>query len=281
MKQEHGKIQGFKESVFQLKREGLKKFGIIELNNIDIRTLENLEPYEYVIRRVSELDEKKRANWIEKQNLFDFDYYELGIQKRKSGYENYRWMPEMTMRMVHHMITDLPIKKNEKVLDFGCAKGFSVKSFRMFGIDAYGVDISSYAIQNVIPDQWKTHECCKLIVDWEIPFKNIKFDWIIAKDAIEHLSEEELSKFLKISKKFGKKIFTAVPLGIKVNGKEKFVIENYEGDVTHIIRKPVSWWKKTFENHGWKVASFKYSMPPIKENWTVPYPKGNGFFILK
>lgn len=274
-------IKEFKEDVFTLKREGLKRFGIIELNNIDIRTIENLEPYFSVIKQICQLDKKKRKDWINKQNLFDFDYFETGIQKRKSGYENYRWMPELTMRMVHHMIVDLPIKMNEKVLDFGCAKGYSVKSFRMFGIDAYGLDVSAYAIQSVIPDQWNTHECCKMIVDWEIPFKDLKFDWIIAKDTIEHLNEEELSKFLKLAKKRGKKIFTAVPLGKKVNGKDEFIIENYEGDITHVLRKTPSWWKKTFEKHDLEVASFKYSMPPIKENWTVPYPKGNGFFVLK
>jgi len=63
--------------------------------------------------------------------------------------------------------------------------------------------------------------------------------------------------------------------------KRHLPIDNYEGDITHIIRKPPLWWKKTFERHGWKVELFKYSMPPIKENWTIPYPKGNGFFILK
>lgn len=276
-----GIIREFRDEVFKLKQEGLKRFGIIDLKNIDVRTLENLEPYFPIIKKIGQLDKKTRSEWIKMQNLYDFDYYEQGIQNRKSGYENYRWMPELTMRMAHHMVVDLPIKKDEKVLDFGCAKGYLVKSLRMYGIDAYGVDVSTYAIQSVIPDQWETHECCKLIVDWEIPFDKMKFDWIIAKDAIEHLNEEDLGKFLKLAKKRGKKIFTAVPLGLKINGKEKYVIENYEGDITHVLRKPKEWWMKTFEKYGWHVALFRYEMPPIKENWTVPYPKGNGFFILK
>tara|TARA_B110000196_G_scaffold195003_1_gene166997 strand:- start:584 stop:1429 length:846 start_codon:yes stop_codon:yes gene_type:complete len=269
------------ENLKILKKEGLKKLGINDLKKIDKKTIENLELYRSIIKKVVKLKNEKRKVWIKKQNEFDSDYYEQGIQTKKSGYENYRWIPELTMRMVHHMIIDLNIKKKQKILDFGCAKGYSVKSFRMFDIDAYGVDISSYAIQSVIPDKWGTQEHCKLIVDWEIPFKNIKFDWIIAKDAIEHLNEEELIKFLKMSKKIGKNIFTAVPLGRKIKGKERFVIENYEGDITHIIRKSPQWWKKIFESQGWKVKSFKYNMPSIKENWTISYPKGNGFFILE
>ena len=190
------------ENLQILKKEGLKKIGLIDLKKINKKNTDNLELYRQTIKKVVQLKDEKRKVWIRKQNEFDSDYYEQGVQTKKSGYQNYRWMPELTMRMVHHMIVDLGIKKKQKVLDFGCAKGYSVKSFRMFDIDAYGVDISSYAIQSVIPDKWKTPEYCKLIVDWEMPFKNIKFDWIIAKDAIEHLNEEELSKFLKMSKKY-------------------------------------------------------------------------------
>ena len=34
----------------------------------------------------------------------------------------------------------------KKVLDVGCAKGFLVEDLRSFGVDAYGIDISQYAI---------------------------------------------------------------------------------------------------------------------------------------
>ncbi len=32
------------------------------------------------------------------------------------------------------------------VLDVGCAKGFLVQELRMLGVEAYGVDISEYAV---------------------------------------------------------------------------------------------------------------------------------------
>src|SRR4051794_39820567 len=37
----------------------------------------------------------------------------------------------------------------ESVLDAGCAMGFLVEALRERGVDAYGIDISSYAIANV------------------------------------------------------------------------------------------------------------------------------------
>ena len=36
--------------------------------------------------------------------------------------------------------------KDKKVLDIGCAKGFLVKDLRDMGVDAYGLDVSPYAI---------------------------------------------------------------------------------------------------------------------------------------
>lgn len=270
-----------KKALISLKNDGLIKFGKVNLGDVDNDTCERLKLFEYEITTVAKLKDEIRKEWISKQNMFDLEYYETGIQCNKSGYENYHWMPELTMRMVHHMITQLGIKNNQKVLDFGCAKGFSVKSFRMFGIDAYGVDVSSYAIHSVEHDQWNTHQNCKLIINWNMPFKKVKFDWVIAKDVIEHLNENEVQKFLKLSKKHTKNLFVVAPLGKKVNNKDSFVIEHYEGDISHILRKPVSWWKEIFQKNGWKITKFAYTMPPIKENWTSLYPKGNGFFILK
>ena len=43
------------------------------------------------------------------------------------------------------------LRKGDKVLDIGCAKGFFVNDLVDKGIDAYGIDISSYAIKNCHP----------------------------------------------------------------------------------------------------------------------------------
>ena len=38
------------------------------------------------------------------------------------------------------------------VLDAGCAMGFLVEALRRRGVEAYGVDISEYAIARVVPE---------------------------------------------------------------------------------------------------------------------------------
>src|SRR6266542_4149977 len=42
--------------------------------------------------------------------------------------------------------------KPRRVFDAGCALGMLVESFWDRGVEAYGVDISTYAISNVLPD---------------------------------------------------------------------------------------------------------------------------------
>ena len=64
-------------------------------------------------------------------NLFDENYFERGVETQTSLYQNYRWMPEQTIPMVMTIIDYLKIQRGATVLDFGCAKGFVVKAFRL------------------------------------------------------------------------------------------------------------------------------------------------------
>ena len=72
-----------------------------------------------------------------------------------------------------------------KVLDIGCAKGFLVKAFQDMGIDAIGVDISSYAIKHGI--------CSNLILAdaTNLCFKSNTFDLVVSIHTIEHLRNPE------------------------------------------------------------------------------------------
>ena len=71
--------------------------------------------------------------------------------EREFGYGGYsydgRWI-SVAKRMVEHF----QLKPGDRVLDVGCAKGFLVKDFVDLGIDAFGLDISKYAILNCPTD---------------------------------------------------------------------------------------------------------------------------------
>ena len=207
------------------------------------------------------------------KEIFNEDYYERGLETGVSCYSNFRWIPELTIPLCATMIETLGIGKFETILDFGAAKGFIVKAFRLLHRQAFGVEISNYAISKTPGD---TKEFIyHYEKDYEA-FSNMWFDWVIAKDVLEHIPLDQIDDILRLFYKISSKVFVAVPLG--ENGK--YVIPAYELDVTHIIREPLDWWVNLFKKHDFEILEATYHMPHIKKNWEK-WGTGNGFFILK
>ncbi len=70
---------------------------------------------------------------------------------REYGYGGYhydgRWQP-----VAKDIVNHFRLKPGDRVLDIGCAKGFLVKDLLSLGIDAYGLDISQYALRHCEPE---------------------------------------------------------------------------------------------------------------------------------
>ena len=159
--------------------------------------------------------------------FYDSSYFNRGFESKKSCYTNYKWLPDLTIPMAFKIIKYLRLKDNDRILDFGCSKGYLVKALRKLDVNSYGVDISKYAIENCDNEVKKF---CKLINNKNyIPFKK-KFDFIISKDVLEHLTESQIRYFLKKSRKKTSKMFHVVPLGD--NGI--FRIKEYHLDKSHL-----------------------------------------------
>lgn len=205
--------------------------------------------------------------------VYDEDYFERGVESGKSLYSNYQWLPELTIPLAHRIIRRLSLIPQNKVLDFGCAKGFLVKALRLLDIDAYGVDISDYALQECdkdVSEYLLTHSW------WESLAAFKDWDLVIAKDVLEHLTEQELDQTLYRFSLITRKLFVVVPLG---NG-ERFTIEAYEHDKTHQLRKPLDWWSGKLTEH-FNDVSACYGIVGIKDNWFKVHPQGNGFLVAK
>lgn len=205
-------------------------------------------------------------------NVFDEDYFMRGKQSGKSLYEDYRWMPELTVPMVEKIIAHLGIQKSETVLDFGCARGYVVRAFYELGYRAIGVDISEWAIENA--DPVAKPFLIKTTERMQVP--TTTFDWVIAKDVLEHI--QYVSGVVQALMDCAVKgVFAVVPLS-QFRGA-KYVVEDYEKDVTHVQRLPLLNWVEMFLHRGWRVeASFR--VPGVKDNY-AQYPRGNGFLTVR
>ena len=201
---------------------------------------------------------------------FDREYYEQGPMTGKSLYTNYRWLPELTLPLAHHIVLDCNLDKHQTICDFGCAKGYLVYALQLLGYDSYGVDISEYAISKA-PKEVNGHvTCIEPLAEFGF------YDWIICKDILEHIPYEDIDSQLMMLRNSCKKMMVMVPLG----DGEKYFIDAYEKDVTHMIRENLDWWINLFVTAGFKIVKASYEMGPYKENWQI-HPTGNGLFMLK
>ena len=86
------------------------------------------------------------------------------------------------------------LKKGDRVLDIGCAKGFLVKDLLSIGIEAYGIDVSEYALKNCEPEViGRLH----LGNADKIPFPDKSFAVTISINVIHNLSRERCILALK------------------------------------------------------------------------------------
>lgn len=120
----------------------------------------------------------------------------------------------------------------KKMLDAGCAKGFLVECLRNNGVEAFGVDISEYAINNVYEP---IKDFCKVasIADPLASF----FDVIISIEVVEHMerseSEEAIANLCRHTDKF---LFSSSP-------------HDYS-EATHINVQQPEVWAQLFARNG-------------------------------
>ena len=207
-------------------------------------------------------------------DFYDEDYYQHGIETAKSNYQNYRWIPEMTIPLAMTMIDLLNIKSTHKILDFGCALGFLVKAFRLLHREAWGIDTSMYAIKNADP---AVKEYCRH-PSHELNGMPLNYDFCIAKDVFEHMSPDEVkSKVNNVLRPAAKTLFVIVPLG--KNGR--YIAPANNLDKSHIICEDMEWWERLFASTNQQVVQKCYKVKGIKDAYYERYPKSHGFFILR
>lgn len=126
------------------------------------------------------------------QEYFDGD--------RTYGYGGYhydgRWIP-----VAQDIMSHFGLRSGARVLDVGCAKGFLVKDMVDLGLDAYGLDVSAYAVRNCPVEiagrlQIGTAD--------QLPFADSTFDAVISINTIHNLDRQKcvnaLSEIQRVSR---------------------------------------------------------------------------------
>jgi SAM-dependent methyltransferase len=203
---------------------------------------------------------------------YDADYFLRGKQTGKSLYENYRWLPTLTIPMAQRIADHCGFEMDDDILDFGCARGYLVKALQQLGYDAVGYDISKWALENADP-------AVRHLLSSTWPAREV--DWIVAKDVLEHVELHNIGQLLKQFAGTARQgVFVVVPLS-KGPG-QGYVVEEYEADVTHVLRWPLDTWVGEFHDtfdHHWEISA-RYRIKGIKDNY-ADWETGNGFITCR
>jgi SAM-dependent methyltransferase len=118
------------------------------------------------------------------------------------------------------------------VLDAGCAFGMLVECLRDLGVDAYGVDISEYALSQA-RDDIKPYLRQGSLAD---PFDR-RYDLVISIEVLEHLNASDIPQAIKnIANATDTVVFSSTP-------------DDYR-EATHISIRPPEQWSADFARHG-------------------------------
>lgn len=208
-------------------------------------------------------------------NPFDRDYFMDGIRTRKSNYENYRHLPEITEAACRSVVRYMGIKEGDSLLDFGAALGTYILGYRALGIIAFGYDISKWAVENCIP-------AAAPYLSNRMPLQQA--DWIVAKDVLEHVIYKDLRETIKFFLDGAKKgALICVPLTQEDGGS--YILDVDNSDSTHVIRWPFAQWIEFLQGcvddlGSPFVVSGGHRLPGLKEYGGLRH-NGCGFFTLR
>ena len=162
---------------------------------------------------------------------YDRHYYDTALGPVPYDRSRPEWM-DFFGRVADHVAGEL---KARRVLDVGCAKGFLVEALRDRGVEAFGIDVSAYAIGEVRAD---VRPYCRVASATE-PLDG-PWDLITCIEVLEHMSEAEGRRAIaNICAAADDVLFSSTP-------------DDFD-EPTHVNVRPSSWWVERFAEHGFEL----------------------------
>jgi demethylmenaquinone methyltransferase/2-methoxy-6-polyprenyl-1,4-benzoquinol methylase len=173
---------------------------------------------------------------------FEEDYF---INSPISNYEDYRKRKFNVLAI--DLIEVLGLRKDMKILDFGCATGGLLYEFKRYGfINLKGTDISYWSI-----DYGKeTYQLDYVLEYFNVNLLTQDHDYLLLLDVLEHIpSITEINKYLKIANV--KNVVVRIPVSEKEG--EPYVLLVSRNDSTHVQCHTKQWWIDLFKKHNFEL----------------------------
>ncbi|WP_417815455.1 class I SAM-dependent methyltransferase [Thalassospira alkalitolerans] len=167
-----------------------------------------------------------------------FDNVEFGI-----GYGGYSYDGRY-VASVKRIVNHFGLKKGDKILELGCAKGFILKDFHDLGYQVQGIDLSQYAVSHAHEDVKNNIICADCT---SIPFENNEFDFVFSKEMLPHLDEKSAIKTVNEMKRVSKNI-ESIFIEIQVAENDAASDLIYSWDSTHKTVQSSLFWRSLLKD---------------------------------
>ena len=179
--------------------------------------------------------------------MYDRAYYQ---SYKDQPYERSEVWTRLFQNFAAHIVRDV---RPQSALDAGCAMGFLVEALRDRGVEAYGFDISDYALSqardDIKPFLWKASAADPLDRDYDV---------IICTEVLEHLSPTEAQLAIEnFCAHTDEVLFSSTPDDFK--------------EPTHINVNGPGHWAELFAQHGF-YRDVDYDVDYIA-TWAVRFRK--------
>lgn len=185
--------------------------------------------------------------------IYNENYYHFGCGP--IPYEE----PEAWEKFFGHIADEIVENLHpQTVLDAGCAMGYLVAALRDRGVEAYGIDISNYAISKVREDIRPFCVVGSLSEPIDHTVLPERFDLVTSIEVLEHMSEED-----------GKKAIASI-----CNMTDHVIFSSSPEDImeqTHINVQQREYWARIFAREHFFDAIF--NRPTYVTSWAVLYKK--------
>lgn len=155
-------------------------------------------------------------------SYFDKEYFDGG-----KGYHTY----DYAGRFEDQADKIIEMFNPRSVLDFGCAKGYLVKALRDRGVEAFGYDVSDYALSQA-PEEVKPY----------VGKRMKQVELIVSFDTLEHIDIMDLKATIEKIRKNGRKFYIEVATPNT---------PDWQHDASHVSVFTIDEWQKLLPEAIW------------------------------
>ena len=160
-----------------------------------------LKKYPRVTRNITERAKTKSSRVRVIARKFGKEFFD---GDRMYGYGGFSYHPRFWQPVIPDFQKFYGLTPHSHILDIGCAKGFMLYDFMQLipGITVSGIDISTYAIKNCLPE---IRQFVQVANATKLPLPDHSFDLVISINTVHNLPLIPLKKALKEIMRVSKK----------------------------------------------------------------------------